>query len=80
MQIAGFHCHAAKLYLLSKKNPEYYRGKKLLDILLVQVPGLYGIPYSSYPSKCSTQIYRAQYENAMLVPMPMGTNIVVGNQ
>ena len=35
--------------------------RKLLYKLLVQVSGLYVIPYSSYPLKCFTQIQRAQY-------------------
>ena len=63
-----------------KKLKNIMGCRKLPDILFVQVSGLYGIPYSSYPSKCSTQIYRALYGNAMLVPMQLGTNMAAGNQ
>ena len=63
-----------------KKLKNIIGCRKLPDILFVQVSSLYGTPYSSYPLKCSTQIYRAQYGNAMLVPMQMGTNMAAGNQ
>ena len=32
--------------------------------------------FARYLEKCSTQIYRALYGDAMLVPMYMGTNMV----
>ena len=60
--------------LLSEKLKNIIGCRKLPDIMFVQVSGLYGIPYSSHPSKCSTQIYKAQqHGNALLVPMQMGT-------
>jgi hypothetical protein len=52
--------------------------RELPDILFDQVSGLYGIPYSSHTSKCSTQINRAQYGNVTLVPVQMGTNMASG--
>ena len=36
---------------------------------------LCGNSFARYLEKCSTQIYRALYEDAMLVPMYMGTNM-----
>ena len=81
--IAGFHCHATKKGIQNygvKKLKNIIGCRKLPDILFIQVSGLYGILYSSYPSKCSTQIYRALYGNAMLVPMQLGTNMAAGNQ
>ena len=35
---------------------------------------MYAIPHSSYPSNSFTQIDRAQYGNAMFVPVQKGTN------
>jgi len=31
--------------------------------------------FARHSEKCSTQIYRALYEDAMLVPIQMGTNM-----
>ncbi len=39
--------------LLSQKIKNITGCRKLLDKLLVQVSGLFGIPYSSYPSNVS---------------------------
>ena len=61
-----------------KKLKNIIVWRKLPDILFVKVSGLYDIPYSSYPSKCSTQINRAHYGNTMLVPKQMGTNMAAG--
>ena len=36
---------------------------------------LCGNSFARYSEKCSTQIYRALYGAAMLVPMQMGTNM-----
>ena len=36
---------------------------------------LCGNSFARYSEKCSTQIYRALYGDAMLVPMQMGTNM-----
>ena len=41
---------------------------------------LQNIPYTKYPRKYFTQIYRDLYGDAMLVPTWMGTNVVDGNQ
>ena len=44
-----------------------------------QDSGQKNIPYTTYPKKCFTQIYRDLYGDAMLVPTWMGTNIADGN-
>ena len=36
--------------------------------------------HSRYSQKCVTQIYRALYGDAMLVPIQMGTNMAAGNE
>jgi len=36
---------------------------------------LCGNSFARYSEKCSTQIYRALYGDAMLVPMQMSTNM-----
>ena len=39
------------------------------------------ISYARFPEKCFTQIYRALYENVMLVPcIRIGTNMATGKQ
>ena len=38
------------------------------------------ISYTRYPKKCFTQIYRDLYGDAMLVPIPMSTNMADRNQ
>ena len=48
------------------KNFKCY--KRLINRQLLQVSGLCGTLFFSYLPKCSTQIYRAQYGDAMLVP------------
>lgn len=54
-----------------KRNKIRFRIAQEIDCHVYQIiyhcESLYCIPYSSYPSKCSTQIYRAQYENAIFV-------------
>ena len=40
-----------------------------------QDSGQSNISYTRYPKKCFTQIYRDLYRDAMLVLIPMGTNI-----
>ena len=45
-----------------------------------QDSGHKNIPYTRYPKKCFTQIYRDLYGDAMLVPTWMGTNMADGNQ
>ena len=42
---------------------------RLINRQLLQVSGLSGTPFFSYLLKRSTQIYRAQYGDAMLVPL-----------
>ena len=37
------------------------------------------ISYTKYPKKCFTQIYRGLWEDAMLVPTWMGTNMADEN-
>ena len=46
----------------------------------LQVVFLQNIPYTRYPKKYFTQIYRDLYGDAMLVPTWMGTNMADGNQ
>ena len=53
--------------MTTAKNFKSY--KKLINRQLLQVSGLCGTPFFSYLPKRSTQIYRAQYEDAMLVPL-----------
>ena len=45
-----------------------------------QDSGQKNIPYTRYPKKCFTQIYRDLYGDAMLVPTWMSTNMADGNQ
>jgi len=47
------------------KNLNCYR--RLINNQLLRVSGLGDIPYSSYPSQSFTEIYRAQYRNAIFV-------------
>ena len=49
-------------------------SKRLINRQLLQVSGLCGKPFFSYLPNRSTQIYRAQYGDAMLVPL-WGTQI-----
>ena len=49
------------------KNFKCY--KILIHRQLLQVSGLCDTPLLSYLPKCFTQIYRAQYGEAMLVPL-----------
>ena len=44
-----------------------------------QDSGQKNIPYTRYPKKCFTQIYRDLYGDAMLVPTWMVTNMADGN-
>ena len=55
-------------------------SKRLINRQLLQVSGLCGKPFFSYLPKRSTQIYRASYGNAMLVPRLRDTNMAAGNQ
>ena len=45
-----------------------------------QDSGQKDIPYTRYPKKCLTQIYRDLSRDAMLVPTWMATNTADGNQ
>ena len=47
---------------------------------LCQDSGQRNISYTRHPKKCFTQIYRDLYEDAMLVPTWMSTNVANGNQ
>ena len=58
----------------------FNRYKRLINRQLLQVSGLCGTPFFSYLPKRLMQIYRAQYEIAMLVPTLRGTNMEAGNQ
>ena len=60
------------------KNFKCY--KRLITRQLLQISGLCGTPLFSYLPKRFTQIYRAQYGDAMLVPLWLGTNMAAGNQ
>jgi len=42
---------------------------------LAKILNLCGNSFARYSEECSTQIYRALYGDAMLVPMQMGTNM-----
>ena len=55
----GFHCHAIKKI---NQKPFNYKSNEFL-----QVSGLYGAPFASYLLKCFTQIYKAQYGDAIFV-------------
>ena len=63
-----------------KEVDNYKCYKRLLNKRHLQVSGLNDIPLLSYLPKNFTQIYRAQYGDAMLVPIGMGTSMVAGNQ
>ena len=54
--------------------------KKVLNKQHRQVSDLNDTPLLSYLPKHFTQIYRAQYGDAMLVPIGMATNMAAGNQ
>ena len=54
--------------------------KRLIDRQHLQVSGLCGTPFFGYLLKHSTQIYRAQYGDTMLVPTLRDTNMAAGNQ
>ena len=54
-------------------------GKYTKTLAKIQVT-ISNIPYTRYPKKCFTQIYRDLYGDAMLVPTWMGTNMADGNQ
>ena len=54
--------------------------KRLINRQLLQFSGLCGTPFFSYLPKRSTQIYRAHYGDAMLVPTLRDTNMAAGNQ
>ena len=54
--------------------------KRLINRQLLHVSGLCGRPFFRYLPKRSTQICRAQYRDAMLVPTQRGTNMAAGNQ
>ena len=45
-----------------------------------QESGLCYFLFARYSQKCVSQIYRALYGDAMLVPIRMGTNMAAGNQ
>ena len=47
---------------------------------LRQDPGHSKYSYARYAEKRFTQIYRDVYEDALLVPIEMGTIMVAGNQ
>ena len=51
----------------STQNCHASQAINTLSTVLCQVSGLCDILYSSYPSNCFTQIYRAQYGNAIFV-------------
>ena len=70
--IASFHCQAIKKeivkhQLAEAKNFKFY--KRLTNKQLFQVVGLCGTLLVSYLPKRSTQFCRAQYGDAMLVPL-----------
>ena len=55
--------------------------KRLMNKQLLQVSGLCSTPFLSNLSKSPTQIYRAQYGDAMLEPLRMrDTKMAAGNQ
>ena len=54
--------------------------KRSINRQLLQVSGLCRTPFFSYLPKRSTQIYRAQYGDAMSVPILTVTNMAAGNQ
>ena len=76
--MAGLQCHAIKN---KNRNQSINQVKKLGDERwliykqLHQDLDLCGNSFTRYAEKCSTQIYRAMYGDAMLVPMYMGTNM-----
>ena len=76
--MAGLQCHAIKN---KKRNHSINQVKKLgyERWLIYKQPrqdlDLCGNSFARYLEKCSTQIYRALYGDAMLVPMYMGTNM-----
>ena len=63
-----------------KEANTYKRYKRLLNKQCLQVSGLNNIWLLSYLPKHLPQIYRAQYEDAILVPIRLGTNMAAGNQ
>ena len=43
-----------------------------------QVPSLCGFPLMNYSLKCLTEIYMAQYGDAIFVSLPRSTNMAAG--
>ena len=80
MTMAGLQCHAIKN---KTRNYSINQVKKLgyERWLLYKQPrqdlDLRDNLFARYLEKCSTQIYRAYYGDAMLVPTQMGTNMAV---
>ena len=72
VSIAGFHCHAIKNKIRSVSTKEannLKRYKELVNKQPLQISGLCATSFLSYLSKRLTQIYRAQYGDAMLMPL-----------
>ena len=65
---------------LDTDNYKCYKRSLINNISISTVAGLNDIPLLSYWPKHLTQIYKAQYGDAMLVPIRMGTNMAAGNQ
>ena len=63
-----FHCHAIKK---SKSKTIQWKKLRNCDVIedktILQILGLCVSPNLRYSSKCFAEIYRAQYENDMLV-------------
>ena len=65
-----------KMCFCSNNGKEMYKKERCT----CKVVFLQNIPYTRYPRKYFTQIYRDLYGDAMLVPTWMGTNMADGNQ
>ena len=63
-----------------KEADNYKCYKRLVNKQHLKVSGLNDIPLLNYLTKRFTQICRAQYGDAILVPICMDTNMAAGNQ
>ena len=68
-RIAGLHCHAIQINSkpINKRSQEFQMLSKINKYQLLQVSGLCGTAFLSYLPKRSTEMYRAQYADAILV-------------
>ena len=63
----GVLSHGSNKNLLTLKTMNFKYDRRLNNKQFLHVPGLCHAPFVSYLPKCSTQIYKAQYGDAIFV-------------